>query len=127
MRRTCWRLVCLGILIAPAGTVCAGEPAVSDDLARAQLVRVLAVLQAQPKAAGGSCLDALQEVHRTEDQVKILQNKANNPDLALAQDVLETDYENAKEICGADATRSCQTSGETARLSAACARLHGDK
>ena len=98
----------------------ADDPVPSGDAAREQLARIIAVLRLQPAAAGQSCLDALHEVHLTEDQVKALQNKANNPDVALAQDVMETDYENAKEICGADAGRVCTGPTAVAGLTAAC-------
>ncbi len=90
------------------------------DLTRQQLVRVLGVLKLQPSAAGGSCLDSLRDMHKTEDQVKALEIRAKDPDKALAQDVLESDYENSKEICGADATRLCSAPGQAAGVAAAC-------
>ncbi len=110
-------------LLLVSTVVMADDPVPSSDLAREQLARVIAVLKLQPDAAGQSCLDALHEAHKTEDQVKILENKSSNPDLALAQDVLETDYENGKEICGADAGRVCAIPGQTAGLKEACSTL----
>jgi len=117
------RRIFIGLAVLLCTRAYAEDPAPSGDLARDQLARVIAVLRLQPAAAGQSCLDALHEVHKTEDQMKILQNKANNPDIALAQDVLETDYENAKEICGADAGRVCAASGGAADLRAGCGTL----
>ena len=95
----------------------------SGDLTRQRLNRVIAVLRLQPAAASRSCLDALKEVHTTEDQVKALQQRIKDPDKDLAQDVLETDYENGSEICGADAIRVCGSAGPTAGLSNACAAM----
>ena len=118
-------LVLVGIAMGLHGAASADEAAPSSDLGRAQLSRVLAVLQLKPDAAGQSCLDALREVHHTADQLKILQGQAKHPDLGLAQDVLETDYENGNEICGADASRVCGAANPGDRLAAACAALHG--
>ena len=123
MRSECITRIFVGLAVLFCTPAYAQDPASSGDLARDQLGRVIAVLRLQPAAAGQSCLDALHEVHKTEDQMKSLQNKANNPDVGLAQDVLETDYENAKEICGADAGRVCAASGGAADLRAACVTL----
>ena len=120
------RLMACGVWIAFIMTSAAhaDEQGQSSDLTRDQLARMIAVLRLQPAAAGQSCLDALHEAHQTEDQLKLLQNKKNDPDLALAQDVLETDYENAKEICGADANRVCVASERPASLDASCVALY---
>ncbi len=124
MRLGCGLIAFVGIAFIVTSVARADEQGQSSDLTRDQLARVIAVLKLQPAAAGQSCLDALHETHQTEDQVKLLQNKAKNPDLGLAQDVLETDYENAKEICGADASRVCAAPGPVAGVDAACAALH---
>jgi hypothetical protein len=116
-------MACVWIASVVTGAAHADDQGQSNDLTRDQLARVIAVLRLQPAAAGQSCLDALHEAHQTEDQLKLLQTKKNNPDLALAQDVLETDYENAKEICGADANRVCAASERAANLDAACTAL----
>nr|WP_321986668.1 hypothetical protein [uncultured Lichenicoccus sp.] len=108
------------ILVLAHGAL-ADDPAPDGgDLTRQQLGRVLAVLRLQPAAAGGSCLDSLRDMHKTEDQVKALQIRAKDPDKALAQDVLESDYENSKEICGADAARLCGAPGTASGVPAAC-------
>ena len=101
-------------------------PAGSPDLARQQLERVLGVLRLQPSAASSSCLDSLREMHKTEDQVKTLEGRAKDPDKALAQDVLESDYENSKEMCGADAVRLCSAPKRLAGAAAACAGMKHD-
>ena len=126
MRWVCKRQLCLTFMVLLSTAAYADDAVPSGDVAREQLARIIAVLRLQPAAAGQSCLDTLHEVHQTEDQVKALQNKANNPDFALAQDVMETDYENAKEICGADASRVCAGSGVASGLKAACGALGQD-
>ena len=109
------------LLLAVTHVALADEPAPGGgDLTRQQLERVLGVLRLRPSAAGPSCLDSLREMHKTEDQVKALQVRAKDPDKALAQDVLESDYENSKEICGADAAHLCSTPGQIAGVAAAC-------
>ncbi|TLU72694.1 hypothetical protein [Lichenicoccus roseus] len=111
------------LLLVCHATALADEPGAGDDLSRQQLERVLAVLRAQPTAAGPSCLESLRDMHKTEDQVKALQARAKDPDKALAQDVLESDYENSREICGADAARLCYAPSASAGMTTACAGL----
>jgi hypothetical protein len=123
MRRGYCGLVGAG-LVTILSVMAHGEDAISSgDLEREQLARAIAVLRLQPDAAGQSCLDALREVHKTEGQVKELQTRTRSADLGLARDVLETDYENGKEICGADAIRVCAGPMQPARLAAACRTL----
>ena len=124
MQLACKVVAYAGLAILLSTAVHADDPVPSGDLTHDQLARVIAVLRLQPNAAGQSCLDALHEVHQTEDQVKILQNKSSRPDLGLAQDVLETDYENAKEICGADASRVCSAPEIVAGSEGVCKSFH---
>ena len=124
MRRWGWSLTQCVLLMLLASSARADDQAASGDVAREQLARVIAVLRLKPEAAGQSCLDALHEAHQTEDQLKKLETKAKDPDLALAQDVLETDYENAQEVCGADARRTCAAGSRPAGMAAACDHLH---
>lgn len=113
-----------GVSILISATSLADDVQSSSDLTRQRLNRVISVLRLQPKAASRSCLEALEEVHTVEDQIKLLQKRTRDPDQALAQDVLETDYENGSEICGADASRVCGSSVSVTGLSAACAAIH---
>ena len=117
------RLAGAALLLSSHAVALADEPTPGDDLSRQQLERVLAVLRAQPTAAGSSCLESLRDMHKTEDQVKALQPREKDPDKALAQDVLESDYENSKEICGADASRLCGAPLASPSVTAACAGL----
>ncbi len=124
MRPVCTAMICALIgLVAPVASW-ADDTDSSADLARVQLNRVIKVLRLQPSAASPACLDSLAEMHKTEDQVKALRSRAKDPDTSLAMDVLETDYENASEICGADASRVCLTPNQVDGLPANCAALH---
>ena len=125
MRKPGRRLARCGLLLLFSLPAQADDQGRSDDLAREQLARAIAVLRLKPEAAGQSCLDALHEAHQTEDQLKKLESKAKDPDLALAQDVLETDYENAQEVCGTDARRTCAIAQEPSGMTSACRRLLG--
>ena len=123
MRGSGRRLTQCGFLLLLCVPAQADDQARSGDLAREQLARVIAVLRLKPEAAGQSCLDALHEAHQTENQLKKLESKAKDPDFALAQDVLETDYENAQEVCGADARRTCAASQRAMAMNTACDQL----
>ena len=107
-----------------ASVACADEPNTSGSLPREQLERVINVLKLQPTAAGASCLKALTDLHTTEGQVKVLRTRAKDPDLGLALDILESDYENAHEVCGADARRVCAASQQTLDLPSVCAKMN---
>ena len=121
MRAYLPKMVAVALLAALPGVAHADEPGpAGGEITRQQLARVLTVLRLQPSAAGASCLDSLRDMHKTEDQIKALQVRAKDPDKALAQDVLESDYENSKEICGADAAHLCSSGSPVAGLAAAC-------
>ena len=120
---TCVTLIGVAFALL-ASAACADEPDTSGNLPREQLERVINVLKLQPAAAGASCLKALTDLHATEDQVKVLRRRAKDPDLALALDILESDYENAHEVCGADARRVCAASQQTMGLPSVCAKLN---
>lgn len=95
----------LGLACAWAGTARAQE----GDPARGQLDKILIVLRLRMDAAGKPCLDAMAQVHATEEQVKEHTNDSgNHPDLDIARDVLESDYQNGSQLCGADAARVCR-------------------
>ncbi|WP_428393548.1 hypothetical protein [Lichenicoccus sp.] len=125
VRSTCITLIGAACVVFAAAAF-ADEPDTSGNLARQQLNRVISVLKLQPAAAGATCLQALTDMHTTEDQVKQLRTRAKDPDLALALDVLESDYENAHELCGADARRVCSGSEQAADLSSACSRMRAN-
>lgn len=107
---------------------CIGNVVLAEDNAgaRTQLDKVLAVLRVRPDAAGKACLDAMHDVHTTEQQVKDHQNDSGaHSDLDIARDVLDSDYQTSTQICGADAAHACR-GHVTASLTALCAALHTD-
>ena len=112
---------CVGCLLL--STAWSSQPRAADDPARVRLNHVIAVLRLKPSAAGRSCLDTMLELHKTEDQVKSLSSRAQDPDKELAEDVLESDYENGGRLCGADAERVCASQEPSAPLRAACKTL----
>ena len=127
MERAWAASIYVGMAVALASPASASDAAVANDAANLQLTRVLAVLRLQPDAAGPSCLDAVRELDKTEDQVKLLQGRANSQNLPLAQDVLDTEYENGYEICGADANRVCTAARPAVQISAACEALRSTR
>lgn len=120
------RLPALALCFVMAG---ATDAARADDDGggggRAQLDKILTVLRLHTEAASKACLSAMLEVHETEKQVAAHQNDAaNHTDLDIARDVLESDYQNSAQVCGADAARVCRES-PTGKLAAPCAALQG--
>jgi len=95
------------------------------DASRVHLDKILGVLRLHTEAAGPSCLAAMKQVHETEEAVKAHQDDARNKaDLSVAQDVLDSDYQNGAQICGADAARLCRETTDP-RVSGACRALQG--
>lgn len=93
---------------------------------RAQLDKILAVLRVRTQAASKACLTAMTQVHETEQQVKNHENDSgNHPDLDIARDVLDSDYQNSSQLCGADADRACREN-PGADVSRLCLALHRD-
>ncbi|MGI4747382.1 MAG: hypothetical protein ACRYGI_08450 [Janthinobacterium lividum] len=93
------------------------------DVGRVQLDKVLSVLRIQTDAASKACLAAMANVHDTEQQVRNHTNDTGaHPDLDIAKDVLESDYQNGAQLCGADAARVCRDT-TTGALAHACSAL----
>nr|WP_240162013.1 hypothetical protein [Gluconacetobacter azotocaptans] len=90
-----------------------------------QLQKDLAVLQGNPDAASQDCLDALKELHKTQDMVAAEEARTKDQDLEVARDVLETDFETAAQVCTPDAASLCDKSGAspTPAMAKACAAL----
>ena len=120
-RLSCVALVSL-VALAASSSVRADE----TDIGRAQLDKVLSVLRLQTDAASKACLSAMTNVHDTEQQVKNHTNDTGaHPDLDIARDVLESDYQNGAQLCGADAARVCRGTA-TGELAHACSALQGN-
>ncbi|MFT8777601.1 MAG: hypothetical protein ABF893_13255 [Gluconacetobacter liquefaciens] len=112
-----------GILaISPAFAQADDDEAAAPPTAM-QLQKVVAVLQSDPNSTSQSCVDALTELHKTQDTLEAEQKRTNDPDMAVARDVLETDFETAVESCTADATALCEKHGDAPKVARACTAL----
>lgn len=119
-------------LVAALGLLCGVGPARAQDEggAHQSLDHALAVLRLRAPAASRKCLDAMAEVHRTEDQVTALSRNGTgtedkpNPSLDIARDVLGSDYDTASAACMPDAVRACQTPAGAAMVKA-CGSVTG--
>lgn len=94
-----------------------------SDVPNAQLQKELSVLQTMPEQASDACITSLKELHETQGKLDAERERSHDQDLAVAQDVLESDYENAIEMCGPDARRLCGTSNPSDQLAHACETL----
>lgn len=95
----------------------------ADAVPNAQLQKELGVLQTTPDQASEACINSLKELHETQGKLEAEQERTKDQDLAVAQDVLESDYENAIEMCGPDARRLCETRNPSNTLAHACETL----
>ena len=101
---------------AQSGTGSGSPPAV--------LNRYLQVLQLDPDAASDACVAQLKELHKTQDVLSTAETGGKDEQSAVAHDVLESDYDDANEICGTDARTLCRTKSNTiAALPAVCSTL----
>ncbi|GAN64336.1 hypothetical protein [Acetobacter indonesiensis] len=96
---------------------------VRSKVPNAQLQKELAVLQFKPEAASEACINSLKDLHKTQDQLEEEQKHTNDQDLAIAQDVLESDFENSIEMCAPDVRALCETPNPDIKLAQACERL----
>ena len=114
------------VLVAAMAFGAVGAQAQDETASHERLDRVLAVLRVQQAAASRACLDAMSQVHATEQQVKDHENDTgSHPDLDIAHDVLDSDFQNSAVICGADAERICRERHD-AILTKPCGALHHD-
>ncbi|WP_367160845.1 hypothetical protein ABUE34_06515 [Kozakia baliensis] len=106
-------------------TAWAQEDSGGSDIAGKELNKVLGVLQVQPDSASDACVEALKELHKTQKIVSDGESAGKNQDLDVARDVLESNYEDASQICGTDARTLCRTKiNESPKLPALCTTLH---
>ncbi|GBQ97404.1 hypothetical protein AA23498_2886 [Acetobacter nitrogenifigens DSM 23921 = NBRC 105050] len=119
-----FRRIWLGLTAAALSTHAAfAEPPGAGSVPNAQLQKEVAVLQSDPDEASQACLDALKELHETQDKLSAEQERSHDQDIAVAQDVLESDFENAIEMCGPDARRMCSKHNPSNKLAHACEML----
>ena len=112
------------------GGLAAGSIAHADDetaprsnVNNIQLQKELAVLHLKPDAAGPACIDSLKELHKTQDLLQKDEENTRNQDLTVAEDVLESDFENSIEACAADVEKLCNTHNPSAELRQSCEKI----
>jgi hypothetical protein len=91
-----------------------------DTEANILLHKELAVLHFKPEASSSACIDALKELHATQDVLKKEQDDNRTRDLTVAEDVLDSDVENASERCAPDARALCMAPNPSPALVRAC-------
>ncbi|WP_394819047.1 hypothetical protein [Sorlinia euscelidii] len=69
---------------------------------------ILDILKVKPDSASDACIATLKELRQTQKALSSGRYDDNPSDFAIAHDVLESDFENAIQICGADARRLCR-------------------
>ena len=113
--------------VAVLGLLCGIGPAFAQDEeggGHQNLDRALAVLRLKTTAASRNCLDAMTELHKTEEQVAALSKNGSgtedkpNPSLDIARDVLGSDYDTATASCRPDAVRACRAPAGAAMVKA---------
>ncbi|MBB2202677.1 hypothetical protein [Gluconacetobacter tumulisoli] len=116
----------LSCCLVPVGAMAQDEGGEGGSRASAVLLqREVGVLQTDPNATSPSCLDALKELHKTQDLVAAEESRTKDQDLEVARDVLETDFETAGQACAPDAESLCDKAGTSPSpaLAKACAVL----
>lgn len=91
-----------------------------DTEANILLHKELAVLHFKPEASSSACIDALKDLHTTQDVLKKEQDDNRTRDLSVAEDVLDSDVENASERCASDARALCMAPNPSPALVHAC-------
>ncbi|MCE2565602.1 hypothetical protein [Komagataeibacter sp. FNDCF1] len=85
-----------------------------QSLATQKVQRAMDVLRLKPDLASKACLDKLDDMHKMEKVIEDASDQAHNPNLSLAHDVMESDYEDATESCVPDAAKLCANPGPLA-------------
>nr|WP_242012630.1 hypothetical protein [Acetobacter lambici] len=113
-----------------AGGLLAGSPVRADDetaprnnINNVQLQKELAVLHFKPDAAGPACIESLKDLHKTQDLLQKDEENTRNQDLTVAEDVLESDFENSIEACAADVEKLCEAPNPSAELRQSCEKI----
>nr|WP_194299842.1 hypothetical protein [Acetobacter conturbans] len=107
-------------LASPARADESLSSAAESSVPNIQLQKELAVLQTDPEQASEACVTAMKELHDTQAKIALAEERSSSPDLTVAHDVLESDYESAIEMCGPDARRLCGEPNLSNKLAHAC-------
>nr|WP_254454885.1 hypothetical protein [Acetobacter estunensis] len=110
------------------GASAAMAQAAPENVPAAQLNKELDVLQVKPDEASDACISAMRELHDTQKKMPDEEDASSRDasDLAVAHDVLESNYETAIEMCGPDARRLCTTPQPSEKLVHACGILNAE-
>lgn len=128
----CFKKLSLVPALLVATLLCAPLHARADDgddaevrsaVPNAQLQKELAVLQFKPDAASPACVESLKELHKTQALLEEEQKHSNDQDLAVAQDVLESDFENSIETCAPDVRALCESQNPDVKLAKTCEKI----
>lgn len=118
---TALALVMAGFLcLPPAAQADEDGVAPRDTEANILLHKELTVLHFKPEASSSACIDALKDLHTTQDVLKKEQDDNRTRDLSVAEDVLDSDVENASERCAPDARALCMAPNPSPALVHAC-------
>nr|WP_230975599.1 hypothetical protein [Acetobacter garciniae] len=115
-----------GALVSPAAAQDdepEAPPTPRDTVPNRKLERQLAILHFKPDAASDACVNALSALHKTQDQLTQEEARYHDQDIAVAQDVLESDFENSLEHCSPDARALCAEPSPSPGLAQACAQI----
>ncbi|NSL92476.1 hypothetical protein HRJ39_06370 [Acetobacter syzygii] len=108
------------LAVSPAARADGDETAPRSNVNNIQLQKELSVLHMKPEAAGPACIDSLKELHKTQDLLAKEQENSHDQDLTVAEDVLESDFENSIEACAGDVEKLCETHNPQPELVKAC-------
>ena len=99
------------------------QPTQRDDSVNTLLRKELAVLRLTSKTISTPCVNALKKLHATQNLLKEHEGDDQNPDLAVVEDVLESDFETASERCAVDVRAICQNQKPSKDILKACGKI----
>ena len=99
------------------------QPTPRDNSVNILLRKELAVLRLSSKTTSTPCVNALKKLHTTQNLLKENEDDYQNPDLAVVEDVLESDFEVASERCAVDVRAICQDHKSSKEILKACAKI----
>ena len=91
-------------------------------VSRADHDRVLQTLKLHPEEASNACILVMKAVHDSEREIKRASNKSRDLTPPQYEIGLASNYQNAVQICGVDASRICREIVDT-RTTRACSML----
>ncbi|MBO6084874.1 MAG: hypothetical protein J6P00_06425 [Acetobacter sp.] len=99
------------------------QPTQRDNSVNILLRKELAVLRLTSKTISDPCVKALKKLHTTQNLLKEHEGDDQNPDIAVVEDVLESDFETASERCAVDVRDICQNHKSSKDILKACGKI----